>query len=94
MIKAAAIKFNGKVYWVPPPGHHQDVIKKIVLETEQGTPGAVHGFITNEDVFVDRIEAAKIAFDAGQAEELTCPSRVLAPTLLATGCLPAVARSA
>lgn len=30
----------------------------------------VQGFLTNENIFVDRVEAGRIAFEAGQTDEL------------------------
>ena len=69
MIKAAAIKLDGKVYWVPQPGRHHNVAFKMVQETGNGVAGEIQGFITDQDVFVTRLEAAKIAYDAGQVEE-------------------------
>ncbi len=73
MIKAAAIKANGKVYWVPPPGRHHNVAFKIVQETGRSVDEGIQGFITDQDIFVDRLEAATIAYKAGQVEELSSP---------------------
>jgi len=63
MIKEAAIKKDGVVY----TGHrHCDVIRKMILEYKLTDTYGIQGFVTNEDKFVDRVEAAKIAFKCGQ----------------------------
>jgi hypothetical protein len=73
LIKAAAIKFKGKVYWVPQPGRHHNVAKKIVAEMGLPVLNEIQGFITDQDIFVTRLEAAEIAYAAGQVEDLDAP---------------------
>lgn len=72
MIKSAAIRFRGKVY----VGHNhtqigidgprfmfKDVERSILFGGEQG-------FVTDDDRFVDRREAASIALECGQIKQL------------------------
>lgn len=69
-ITKAAILIAGQVYSVDPPGRHHDVIR---IYTE-GVGGqrrkypqeSPQGFLTIHGTFVDRAEAAKIAYLAGQ----------------------------
>jgi hypothetical protein len=61
-IKAAAIKRNDGV--VSTGKDHAEVFKKSPFGTCKA--GSVQGFVTNSGRFVDRKEAAKIAFNAGQ----------------------------
>jgi hypothetical protein len=68
-IKEAAILREG-VIWT---GHrHGDVIKKIIAELGESAKPVkeTQGFVTECGKFVDRKEAAKIAFEAGQVKEL------------------------
>lgn len=68
-IKAAAIKSrDGVVHSLPPPNRHHNIIKLLrqsnplytVLDTKE------QGFITDDDVFVDRYQARIIATAANQ----------------------------
>lgn len=71
-IKAAAIKFDGKVYWVPATGRHNHVMNKIMEENPdlKNCHGGEQGFITQDNAFVDRIEGARIALESGQIKKL------------------------
>lgn len=73
MIKAAAAKFEGKVYWILPPARHDAVLLKIVEETGKPPVGAVQGFVTDKDVFVDRTKAVEVARQADQIDEAKWP---------------------
>jgi hypothetical protein len=64
-IVAAAVCKNGKVYSVPRPGRHCDVISLVGSYVEQNE----QGFVTNTGRYVGRVEAAQIAFKAGQLIE-------------------------
>jgi hypothetical protein len=64
----AAIMLDGRVWHLPPPKRHHDVISKIFLTG--GEPGrGVQGFLTSDERFVDRVEGLRIASDAGQIVE-------------------------
>jgi len=73
VIKAVAAKFEGKVYWALPPASHDAVLLKIVEETGKSPEGAVQGFVTDKDVFVDRLEAVEVARKADQIDEAKWP---------------------
>lgn len=65
-IVAAAIKRDDVVYTLPAPARHNDVIRMMV---EQGVPPPIshkQGFVTSAGRFVDRTEAADIAYEAKQ----------------------------
>ena len=68
-IKAAAIKTSdGEVHWVPAPARQHNVIW--VLRSMGYSLGRIsygeEGFVTDDDVFVNRTEAMIIARAAGQ----------------------------
>lgn len=66
MIKAAAIKAtDGTIHSVPRPGKHHNVIAEMVAIGISPKKG-VQGFLTDQDVFVDRKEACVIAKAHGQ----------------------------
>lgn len=62
-IKCAAIKRNDRI--IVEGYDHAVCIQKSPLGTCKGK-GYVQGFVTDTGKFVDRKEAAKIAFEAGQ----------------------------
>jgi hypothetical protein len=65
-IVAAAIEFRGVVCFVPRPGRHSDVIRKMA---RMGVPIPINGregFVTDEGQFVERRVALGIAEIAGQ----------------------------
>lgn len=75
-IERAAIRIDGEVWDVPRPGRHNNIIRLYCKETKavDGIPPryeqkSVQGFVTSEGRFVDRIEAARIAYEAGQTKE-------------------------
>lgn len=59
MIVSAAIRMpNGRVWSVPRPGRHPDIIRQYARETGERLPsGHVQGFLTDGGAFLDR-EAA------------------------------------
>ena len=69
-IIAAAIRFDGKVWTVPRPGRHHDVIRHITEIAKVNFVAGEQGFIAGtggvQGRFVDRYEARKIADAAGQ----------------------------
>jgi len=74
-IKAAAIKWEGRVYSIPAPGRHDNAIALMVKENPDKSRflGSEQGFVTSEGKFLDRIEAAAIAIKCGQIEKLNWP---------------------
>lgn len=63
MIVAAAIRLDGRVYALPAPARHHDVIRWIVENTHhERVPGSAdQGFIDSEMGFVGRVQAWDIA---------------------------------
>jgi hypothetical protein len=74
-VEAAAILVHCKVWKVPKPGRHCDVIRLYCAYTgrrcipPKAEAGCVQGFVTSTGRFVDRETAAQIALDAGQINE-------------------------
>jgi len=77
MIVAAALRYNGTVYSISPPGQHCDVFQ-LMLQKGIKPPiiGEEQGFLTNEDQFVDRITAGRLAVEAKQILKLKHPPRL------------------
>jgi hypothetical protein len=68
-IVSAALKVGREVISLPPPARHADVIRYALVGTPSSEvygPESVEGFLTSTGRFVDRVEAGKIARDAGQ----------------------------
>ena len=65
MLVAAAIMHEGKVYSVPRPGRHLDVIREHLygLTIDKGKQG---GFLTHDGRFLYRDEALAHALSCGQ----------------------------
>lgn len=74
-IVAAAILFRGAVFSAPPPARHHHLIATIrrACELKGAITGEVQGFLTDGAVFVDRVEAGRIALEAGQLPTLPVP---------------------
>lgn len=70
MIIRAAIKYKGITYSSPSPARHHDVIQLI---GKKNLAGETQGFITDEGVFLDRLEGAKHALSCGQIKKLRWP---------------------
>ena len=67
MITHVAIKFKGKVYSLPRPNRHHDIIQKIADENGVGIDGPdVQGFLDNEGNFLNRREAYIYAKECSQ----------------------------
>jgi len=63
-IKYAAIKFEDKIY---TGFHHRNIMDEVWLDWPgQEVTQEMQGFVTNTGRFVNRTEAANIAFNAGQ----------------------------
>ncbi len=66
-IVGVAIKNAGKVWSLPKPNRHHNVIRHIVEVTGNGIKCSdVHGFITDDGVFLNRCEAMVLARVNGQ----------------------------
>lgn len=73
MIVKAAVLFEGKIYTVPKPGRHHNVMRKIVDETGKPPVKALQGFVTYDGIFLDRVQAGEHAIRCGQLDELGWP---------------------
>ena len=58
MITAVAIKVNDKICSLPRPARHADVVKFFRIKWDDPK---VEGFLDDDNMFVDRIEAMQIA---------------------------------
>lgn len=65
----AAIKLGDRVFHVPRPGRHHDVIRSMVERHGVKPPVCgVQGFMLDDHTFVDRMDALRVALAAGQVE--------------------------
>lgn len=70
-IECAAIKHKGKVYSMPRPYRHCDIVNFICEELNTNFVGSKgQGFITSTGKFVDRKEAEKIARESLQINKM------------------------
>jgi hypothetical protein len=67
-IERAAVRYDGRIFAVPHPGGHNDVLRSMTAAGYDGlyALGGVFGFITSKGRFVDRRAARVIARVAGQ----------------------------
>jgi hypothetical protein len=67
-VERAAIKdHDGKVYTVPRPGRHHDVIKMMVNSYFRPIPiTGEQGFVLSDGTFADRVRAREVAEAANQ----------------------------
>jgi hypothetical protein len=66
-ITGVAVKYDGKVWSLPKPNRHHNVIRHIATETGTGINGPdVQGFITNNGEFLNRKAAMALAAVNGQ----------------------------
>lgn len=79
-IIAAAIKLDGKIFSVPKPGRHHDIIHKMVQDGVKPHAG-IQGFVTQSGKFVDRQTGAKIAISNGQVSKLLSPPELFSEDL-------------
>lgn len=67
IITGVAIKYDGKVYSLPRPNRHHNVIRHIREVTGHGISGPdVQGFITQRGVFLNRRQGMELAAANGQ----------------------------
>ena len=66
-VTIAAIRTkDGKVWSVPRPGRHGDVIRKIYEATGEAVADETQGFLLSDGRFVDRADAEDVARESGQ----------------------------
>lgn len=76
-IECAAIKKDGKVYVVPRPGRHHDVIHHMIHEVGLPNAHGEQGFTTNYERFVNRTHGKQIAKKAQQLLKRASPNKHL-----------------
>jgi len=73
-IRCAAIRFNGRVWALPRPKRHHDIMRFAVDNTQGAQICAVagddQGFLTTKGRYVTRQEAGQIAIASGEAKTL------------------------
>ena len=72
-ITTAAIRVDGEVWTLPRPARHHVLVQAWCLaHFKDGERASLHGeeqgFLTNRGRFVDRTEAARLAYAAGQTK--------------------------
>ncbi len=72
-IESAALLVNGEVWTLPQPTRHHTLIQAWAsAHWKDGKPGRIpehdQGFVTSSGRFVERDEAARIAYAAGQID--------------------------
>ncbi len=66
-IKAVAIiLFNGEIHSMEAPNRHHDIIRELAAKNFPLPIRGTQGFLTDDNRFVNRIEAAEIAKTANQ----------------------------
>jgi len=83
-IKAAAIKKDNIIYSLKPPARHHNILQYIHDNLNIETidiHGNNQGFLTSEDTYVTREEAAIIALVCGQIGVLETPPRLYSEDL-------------
>ena len=71
VIRAAAIRYKGKVYWEEAPMRHNHAMAAARKATgDFSIHDEEQGFILQDETFVDREEAGRIALKAGQISKL------------------------
>jgi hypothetical protein len=69
IIECVAIEFADLTLSLPRPNRHHHVIQRYHADTGKTGSGVRQGFMTSQGRFVDRSEAARLAFAAGQIEK-------------------------
>ncbi|MFA6046456.1 MAG: hypothetical protein WC718_15835 [Phycisphaerales bacterium] len=80
-IERAAIRWGGRVWSLPRPARHHDVIALIHRATGAMGIDDVQGFVTSTGRFVDRKDGAEIALASGQVEALRWPPNLFSEDL-------------
>jgi len=71
VIRAAAIRYKGKIYWEEAPMRHNHAMEAARKDTgDFSIHGEDQGFILQDETFVDREEAGRIALEAGQISKM------------------------
>jgi hypothetical protein len=68
-IERAAVRVGGVVYQVPRPERHHHAIRLAIAAGAEYVTQGEQGFVTSTGRFVERRDAADIAYRAGQIEQ-------------------------
>ena len=72
-ITHVAIKYAGRVWSLPAPNRHHDVIRMIAEDTGEGISGPdTQGFLEETGKFLSRTEAFVLASENGQLRREPC----------------------
>ena len=81
-VVAAAIVHGEKVYTLPKPNRHHNIIKHIADKEGSYRPTkAIQGFVDEHGNFLTRKEAAKIVIENGQLDKLRWPPHLFSEDL-------------
>ncbi len=82
MIKSAAIKNPLKVWSLPAPARHHNIIALMHDKDDPHVHGvSIQGFLTHEGKFLNRKEAAKYVLEVGQLKKLKWPPNLFSEDL-------------
>lgn len=70
-IVAAAVVYNGVTCSLPAPARHGDIMHTIARHVgeDRWPVDGISGFLTSSGQFVSRIQAARVAVEAGQIDK-------------------------
>ena len=71
MIEDAAIRLNGKVWRLPRPKRHHDIIRMLAEMGDKTPIRGEQGFWDSKEGFVDRNRAYEIALECKQTDGAT-----------------------
>lgn len=71
-IVAVAVRHKGLVVMLPQPARHADVLRPLFAITKEHVQADDQGFLTSSGRFVERREATRVAFAAGQIAVPRC----------------------
>lgn len=66
-ITHVAVSYSGRIWALPAPNRHLDVVRHIIEQTGSGLYGPhSEGFLTEDGTYLDRLTARWIAASSGQ----------------------------
>ena len=82
MIAGVAIKDqDGKVWSLPSPNRHEDVMRHIEKKTKVSRVIGEQGFVDRSGKFLSRVEAARVALNSGKIRRLQYPPYIFSEEL-------------
>ncbi len=80
-VERAAILIDGRVYDLPRPNRHHDIIQRLVAMKVDGIKRGTQGFVLSNGAFVPRDRAAALALENGQVTKLRVSGRLFTEDL-------------